>query len=67
MRSVGSFMEVSLDVYRAVFGMLPPFIFLAGDATLRRHYNLVPITVPHYNGKADWHPFGTLIGITSES
>jgi hypothetical protein len=36
-------------------------------AALRRHSNLMPITVPNYNRKTDRHQFGTLIGITSES
>jgi hypothetical protein len=36
-------------------------------AALRRHSNLMPITVPNYNRKTDRLQFGTLIGITSES
>ncbi|HTC77399.1 MAG TPA: hypothetical protein VK657_02230 [Terriglobales bacterium] len=36
-------------------------------AALRRHSNLMPITVPNYSRKTDRHQFGTLIGITSES
>ena len=35
-------------------------------AALRRHSNLMPITVPNYNRQSDRHQFGTLIGITSE-
>jgi len=38
----------------------------AATAALRRHSNLMPITVPNYNRKNDRHQFGTLIGITSE-
>jgi hypothetical protein len=34
---------------------------------LRRRSNPMPITVPNYNRKTDRLPFGTLIGITSES
>jgi len=36
-------------------------------AALRRHSNLMPITIPNYNRKTDPLQFGTMIGITSES
>jgi hypothetical protein len=39
----------------------------ATTAALRRHSNLMPITVLNYNRKTDRLQFGILIGITSES
>jgi hypothetical protein len=36
-------------------------------AALRRHSNLMPITIPNYNRETDRHQSGTLIGIASES
>src|SRR5437868_12784602 len=39
----------------------------AATAALRRHSNLMLITVPNYDRKTDRYQFGTLIGITSES
>jgi len=44
-----------------------PVEYPSRHGCLRRHSNLMPISIPNYNRKTDRLQFGMLIGITSES